>query len=151
MDKWNRSGNYGGKDYSDCYMLYAKTRDSRILAESNFDAAWEKISEGREDSETVFIAHFRHWGCGWIECIMIHESDREAVMDGEDIWARLDRYAVLDDLDFCRRESEYAQELWDEISLRERIEYCDRANESIFAARHNSYPVDVGEYLTIDA
>ena len=93
-------------DRDDWLVTFSRNRDSDCLAESNFDAAL-KILGG--ESETVEIVRFGHWACGWVEHIFAHPSHAETVATIE---KQIEDYPVLDDDDFCNRESEAAYEGW---------------------------------------
>jgi len=155
MKRWEDSENYLGADYSDWFILYSRHRDSDLITQSNFDCIWNDLVKNFPDkvNETINRFYFGHWAVGWIGHIMIEQSEIDS-----DLWKyctkiewELKDYAVYDELDYTYREYEYAHNLWQDLSLREKIEYCKRAGESIFAARHNSFPDDLLEYLTVDA
>ncbi len=150
MIKWERSNNYMGEDYKEYYQLYKQTRDSDILEKSNFSCIAEdlKAKFGEENDQTWQIARLGHWAVGWIEIILIHESANNIVSFGEDIQRKLEDYPVYDEDHYGQIESEYGQEIWDMITLSEKIDYCNMAHISIFAARSKYYPVDCLGYLT---
>ena len=112
MQKWNRSKNYIGETYYDYYVLLYRTRDSGLVEESNFQSAL-KVLNG--ESKTVKVIRSSHWLCGWIEMILIHESDKESIDKGNEIKKALENYPILDEDDFYERESERREELIEEI------------------------------------
>lgn len=112
MEKWVRSSNYMGEDYSDCFILATHNRDSGILEESNFSAALKRMGG---ESDSVQIVRFSHWLCGWVEMICIRDSDPDMVQKGNDIENQLEDYPILDEEDFSNREWDAARVLFDEI------------------------------------
>ena len=107
MQKWSRSENYIGETYYDYYVLLYRTRDSGLVEESNF---WSALKMLNGESDTVKVVRASHWLCGWIEIILIHESDKESIDKGNEIEKALESYPILDEDDFYERESEKRDE-----------------------------------------
>lgn len=109
-DRLNRKGwpnSYYG-DYPDYYVFLGRSRDSNILEESNFLAALAMLGG---ESDDIVIERAGHWACGWVEHIAVNPKNIEKVQIAENIRNQLNDYPVLDDDDFCNRESEeYAEE-----------------------------------------
>jgi len=112
MQKWSRSENYIGELYYDYYVLLSRCRDSGLVEESNFQSALKMLNG---ESDTVKVIRFSHWLCGWIEVILIHESDKESIDKGNEIEKALESYPILDEEDFYERESERREEILEEI------------------------------------
>ena len=112
MKKWSRVENYIGESYNDYYVLLSRHRDSGLVEESNFQSALKALN-GKSD--TVKIIRAKHWAVGWIEVILIHESDKEAIEKGIEIEKSLENYPILDEDDFYERESEKRDEILEEI------------------------------------
>lgn len=112
MQKWSRSENYIGETYYDYYVLLYRTRDSGLVEESNF---WSALKALNGESKTVKVVRAKHWLCGWIEMILIHESDIKSVDKGNEIEKALENYPILDEDDFYERESERRDEYIEEI------------------------------------
>ena len=112
MKKWSRTENYIGETYYDYYVLLYRTRDSGLVEESNF---WSALKALNGESKTVKVIRSSHWLCGWIEMILIHESDKESIDKGNEIEKALENYPILDEDDFFARESEKREELVEEI------------------------------------
>ena len=112
MQKWSRSENYIGETYYDYYVLLSHHRDSRLAEESNF---WSALKMLNSESDTVKVIRAKHWLCGWVEMILIHESDKESINKGNEIEKALENYPILDEDDFYERESEKREELIEEI------------------------------------
>jgi hypothetical protein len=112
MEKWSRADNYIGETYYDYYVCLSRHRDSGLIEESNF---WSALKALNGESDTVKIVRAKHWLCGWIEMILIHESDKVSVDKGNEIEESLEEYPILDDIDFSERISEKEAELFDQI------------------------------------
>jgi hypothetical protein len=147
IKKWERASNYIGETYCDYYIVYSNSRDGGLLQTSNYNC----ITESLKNYGGFIEARFNHWGCGYLDVIMIHESDLEGCERANGILTDLSKYAIYNEDDFSQRVDDYAQELWIEISLTEKIDYCKQAGISIFSVRRERYPHDLYEYLTVDA
>ena len=112
MQKWSRSENYIGETYYDYYVLLYRTRDSGLVEESNF---WSALKALNGESKTVKVVRANHWLCGWIEFIIIHESDIKSVDKGNEIEKALESYPILDDDAFGELVSEKEKEMYDQI------------------------------------
>ena len=112
MKKWSRTENYIGETYYDYYVLLSHHRDSGLVDKSNFQSALKMLNG---ESDTVKIVRAKHWLCGWVEMILIHESDKESIDKGNEIEKALENYPILDEDDFYERESEKREELIEEI------------------------------------
>jgi len=118
----------------------SRTRDSSLLAESNFEVACNILGEENEDSYEVH--RFGHWGPGWFEIIIINPGNRAAMAAADDIERALADYPVLDDSDYSRRQYEAVQETWAQASIKDRLYYLSRSGGgcSMFAARRDEVP-----------
>lgn len=112
MKKWSRSENYIGESYYDYYVLLSRHRDSGLVEESNFNSALKALNG---ESDTVKVIRASHWLCGWIEMILIHESDKESVDKGNEIEKVLESYPILDEDAFGELLSEKEKEMYDQI------------------------------------
>ena len=112
MEKWERADNYIGETYFDYYVLLSHHRDSGLVEESNFQSALKALNG---ESKTVKVIRSSHWLCGWIEMILIHESDKVSVDKGNEIEESLESYPIFNDEDFYERESEKRDEYIEEI------------------------------------
>lgn len=97
--------NYSGPDLSEWCQGPGRSRDSEILAESNFEAALERL--GGEQPGEVEVHRFGHWGCGWFETIMVNPRNLKAIRELKAIYVALEHYPVLDDSEYSEREYEY--------------------------------------------
>jgi hypothetical protein len=119
-----------------------RNRDSGILAESNFETAVSMLPEDGHE-----VHSFNHWGCGWFEIILIDPDNCEAMRIAGEITSAIEVYPVLDEEDYSRREWEAAQEAWEYMALRDRIETATDAGLSMFAARRDDVPSECIEAL----
>jgi hypothetical protein len=143
IERWQRAANYGGTDYSDYFVFLSQHRDSDRLTRCNFRAALDAIGG---ESDSVIIARANHWGYGWVESILIHESDTEALDNAEDILAALSDYPVVDDYALSDMEWDEAHQSWEKMGLRSRARLCIQAGLSIFAARRDFIPPNAAGY-----
>jgi hypothetical protein len=112
MQKWCRSENYIGESYNDYYVLLSRNRDSGLVEESNFQSALKALNG---ESDTVKVIRSSHWLCGWIEMILIHESDVKSVDKGNEIEKALDNYPILDEDIFGELVTEKETEMYEQI------------------------------------
>lgn len=102
--------NYLGTDCSNYYIVYTKTRDSDILAESNYAGILADLNTKFDNHESIQVLSFNHWACGYYDQIAI-DSDlaTKDILDyAEKILNDLDRYPVFDDEDYSNRRCEQA-------------------------------------------
>jgi hypothetical protein len=110
LRKWERASNYNGKDFSDYYIVLSQTRDSDELEQSNFDVALDRLG-GK--SNTVIVELFKHWLCGWVEVILVHESDVEHCKIAQQILNDLEEYPALDEDDLYERRTDLCDDYYD--------------------------------------
>ena len=107
-------------DYSDLFVLMCRTRDSDLLAESNWEVALEKLGG---ESESVVIHRYSHWAVGWIEYLCVREGTPQYGL-AQEMEESLDGYPVLDEEHWSNKEHEVADRLWrEDYSWRERVEH----------------------------
>jgi hypothetical protein len=111
FDDWS---NYSGDDFSDCYVapctITRDTEDSVSLA--NWQAQIAEL-EPLAKHEASGVHRFGHWGPGWFELFLIHESDTDCLAAAGDIEASLADYPVLDDDLHSELEREAQAEAWE--------------------------------------
>jgi hypothetical protein len=142
MHKWKRASNYMGEEYPDYYVLIGQNRDSDPLERANFDEALERLGG---ESETVLVIRSNHWAVGWVEVILIHESDKEHIAEGEKIQAELQDYPALSDDRFSQYETDEVMNYWKSASLSERVSLCKGCKVPIVAARRDDAPFHYNE------
>jgi RNA polymerase subunit RPABC4/transcription elongation factor Spt4 len=123
---WVRPSNYVGKDWTGYFVIVSQNRDSGTLEKVNFQTARKLLSkwEGEEVNETapgdipcpqmqVTVSSANHWGCGWIDSLMIHKDAPEAALvEAAEIICALADYPCLDDMALSNLEYEEAAESW---------------------------------------
>jgi hypothetical protein len=144
LEQWKHPENYAGAVWPGYRVFLTQNRDSDALTRSNFERGFALIGG---ESETVQVVRERHWACGWVEWIGIHEDNAEAIAKAEAILEKLDGYPVLDDDHFSELEWNEAHDTWEGLSLRERVDLCKTAGLSIFAARNPDMPRDDSGYI----
>jgi hypothetical protein len=107
MDMWERAQNYAGENYYEYFVFMGKHRDSDPLDVSNFRVGLERLGG---ESETVIVVRSSHWLVGWIEMILIHQSDEDMVYRANDIRVEMKHYPVLDDEDYDKAKIEMGYE-----------------------------------------
>ena len=159
ITKWQYPRFYMGASFTDYFLAYSRNRDSKIMENVNFDAIVKALESANgedigyyypEDTEQVFLQRSNHFGVGWVDIILIHESETNLLSIADDLLRSLAEYPCLDDTELSRRESESCQELWEDIPLREKIEHCQRNGISVFSARLSEYPSEVYDTLSAD-
>lgn len=113
-----------------------QNRDSGILDQSNFKAALDMLGG---ESDTVEVHRFGHWACGWFEIII---AAPELAGQVEQIEARLEEYPVLDGDAHSEMETEAILEAWENMGMRERIEFAVENGHPMFAARRGVFDCD---------
>ena len=116
---WKLPDNYFGAQYPEYYTVYTKTRDSDYISESNFRIILSRLGG---ESDTVRIAESSHWLCGWIEIILIHKSNTQALSIAEGLLAEIDEYPILDEDDASQLETERATEAWQALTWQDRAD-----------------------------
>jgi hypothetical protein len=138
LKRWELPDSYFGAEWSDYFVSVGQHRDSDSLSRSNFECTLRELGG---ESETVQVVREGHWAVGWIEWIAIHESDCTALRIADDISAALTDYPVLNEDHWSELQWDEACEYWQGLRVRDRIDYCQRAGLSIFAARHDDMPM----------
>ncbi len=144
IKRWELPSDYFGAEWPDYYVFLAQHRDSDALTRSNFEVGLRELGG---ESETVFIVRERHWAVGWVEWIAIHKSDEAAIQAADEMLCAIEDYPVLSDEHFSELEYNEACEYWERMRVSDRLEYCQRAGVSIFAARRDYLPTDDTGYL----
>lgn len=114
MEKWTRPKDYIGEEWEGYYVFLGQDRDSEVLTRSNFRSALAELGGeiGKNDDgiSEVTVVRERHWACGWVEWIAIHESAVEKIVIAEKILERLENYPVVNEDDFSALEDEECAE-----------------------------------------
>lgn len=91
---WTMPDYYAGEVWPGYYVFLGQNRDSDSLTRSNFICALGRIGG---ESETVRVIRERHWACGWLEWIAIHQDDTKALKAADDVMRRLAAYPVVNE------------------------------------------------------
>lgn len=152
LKKWKHPKHYMGETYYDYYILYARTRDSGLLQNHNWTQLLESLGGETcpEDEGGLIIARASHFAVGWIELMMIHENATDVIAQAEDLLQSLAEYPILNEDEYWNIQHEFCQEYWSNASLYERVEICQKSQESIFAARSDYYPSECMEEILVD-
>ena len=140
---WTHPEYYLGATWYDYYVFLGQHRDSDMLTRSNFERGLELI--GGEDQDAVLVVRASHWAVGWVEFIAIHKSNAAALERADEIAGGLEDYPIVDEEHYSNMEWEEACDYWEQASIRDRIELCHSAGESIFAARRDTFTGDVSQ------
>lgn len=116
---WDSAANYLGADYSEYYIVIGVNRDSDVLGRANWQSACEELPE-TEDGQSVVIAEFSHWACGWHRLLLVHENAPvELLTIAGEIVSDLADYSILNEDLYCRMEHEEYVEHLDNWALNE--------------------------------
>lgn len=156
LKPWVRPENYIGATWYGWYAGLGHHRESSTLDESNFQVFYERLKALPEIEVDDTINAGSHWNprtflnisgvqivreshpmVGWVEWVAIHESNTAALELAEELMAKLEDYPALDEEHWSMMEAELVDGYWAKMPLQERIQYCQDAEESIFAARRD--------------
>ena len=134
LQEWQRPDSYIGPDYYEWCVLLGQNRDSDTVTRSNFAVALQQLQQfDDQEEESYQVIRDGHWACGWIEYILIHASNSEAVKTGERIKQKIDSYPILDEYHHGELEDEEALAIWKNCFDRfGRADYIRSHSESCF-------------------
>jgi len=148
LNRWEAPDYYSGHNPIGDYTLYGRTRDSSIMENSNYELILEELTDLAEQFDKLrgdgepFVYDFRagHWACGWVELIIIRQDAPKQIIDlAKEIQAALSDYPVYSDDDYSQRQWDEMFRYWNDIDIKERVEWLQESGESIFSARDDSY------------
>ena len=153
---WTRPDSYGGFSPDGQYCVLTVTRDSNALDRSNWAVARQLLADSAgltdipfsngEDS-AVYEWRASHWGCGWIEYLMVKPDAPESVLEcAAEIISALADYPALSDDHWTELEWQECADYWESMSVRDRAATIrdSGSTASIFAARRDYIPDDNG-------
>jgi hypothetical protein len=146
IQRWERPDHYAGADWFEFFVFLGQHRDSDSVTRSNFIEGLKALGG---ESDTVQVVRERHWGVGWLEWIAIHETDHAAILAADEMLCALSDYPVLDECALSELEWDEAAEYWERMSVRDRVQYLQRADLCIFSARHDYLPADCANLLEL--
>lgn len=150
--KWVRPDSYMGHNPVGDYVVYTQNRDSSILEEVNYKLILKQLlaiaTDDDKDNSKVYDFRASHWGCGWIEYIIVAQgaSDRVLELAGEIVCSLAD-YPILSDSAYSEAQAEATYNYWSKNSISERMYMCRDAKVSIFSARNEETPEQVELHL----
>jgi hypothetical protein len=149
---WKCPKYYIGKHWPEYYVVTGRNRDSGLLDNHNFDVIVEALREVAEKmpdwkekiwDKWLISPYESHWAVGWVEWIGIHKDAPPQLIDTADkLLGELEDYPTLNEDELSEKEWTAAQEFWERMSVKERLELCQKNRCSIFAARHPWIPQD---------
>ena len=137
LTRWTMPDSYMGAQWPEYFVFLSQSRDADALTRSNFECGLESLGG---ESETIIVVRERHWAVGWIEWIAVHESDADAILKAEDMLCALSDYPVLNESHFSELEHSEAENQWQQMPIKYRVELCQEAGISVFSARHDYIP-----------
>ena len=144
LAKWSRPDSYYGAEWPEYYVFLGQHRDSDALTRSNFECGLEALGG---ESDTVQVVREGHWAVGWVEWIAIHESDVDSLKKADEMLCHLSDYPVLNESHFSELEYQEAENYWQQMPIKYRVELCQEAGVCVFAARHDYIPQDDSGYI----
>lgn len=141
---WDSPSNYLGtplNEFRNQYVVLCRNRDSDLLTNHNFETALSMLGG---ESEDVQINRFNHWACGWWEALTVTQKKQA---EGQAIVDKLEQHPVLNEDTFSEKEWNAAQDYWANLSIRARVQLCQEAEISVFAARHDYIPQEDNGYI----
>ena len=131
---WERPSDYAGYNPEGQILLYSKHRDSSILEQSNYHII--------EKTPCVYSWRASHWAVGYIDYLMLDLNDdnltEKVLIDIAEMLCSLESYPVLDDEHYSNLQWDSILDYWERLTIVDRIEYCDKADVSVFAARRDT-------------
>tara|TARA_R110000824_G_scaffold198823_1_gene382872 strand:+ start:66 stop:557 length:492 start_codon:yes stop_codon:yes gene_type:complete len=148
LNTWETPDSYAGHNPVGDYTIYGRNRDSSIMENSNYELILgelldlaEPFDKLRDDGEP-YVYDFRagHWACGWIEQIIIRQDAPKQIIErAKEIDEALSDYPVYSDDDYSERQWNEMYRYWNDIDIKERVEWLQESGESIFLARNDDH------------
>lgn len=146
LNQWTKEFNYIGEDFSEYFVGPVRSRDSDLVAQSNFECALEQLGG---ETETVQVARFSHWAVGWIEQILVHTSDKKSVKILQNIDKAIANYPLLNEDNYYQMESDeldsdfdFYQTEFTKNAIADLVQATD-VPESILELLHNSNAFEI--------
>lgn len=146
-----RAEHYAGERFWEYYAVFGVHRDSDTIARSNFAVILRELGIANpadapnydaDEPAPVIVTRASHWAVGWIDTIRVHQDAGEVVRTADALRVKLEDYPILDEDHYSVLEWEETAEYWANCSVRERVDYLQRAGQCIFAARRAELPQD---------
>ena len=121
------------------YSIYARTRGSDIMEDMNYNIVLfnlTRLAVKHDQRDKVYDFRAGHWACGWLENIIVRrDAHDEILIEAAELLSAIEDYPCLDDDKYSELQFDAILDYWEDLSLKERIEYCSDNNHSIFSAR----------------
>ena len=98
-------------DNRDWLIVISQYRDIDNLGKSNFRSALKELGG---EGDAVKVERFNHWGCVWVEFIIIDPNAEDKIKIANEMLEVLDEYSILNDEDYYELEQETDNEHKDE-------------------------------------
>jgi hypothetical protein len=173
LTQWKMPDSYFGFNPVGDFGLYSRNRDSDTLTNSNWECLLKHFKElekafpfnpdpennkkygedwngdSTEPQEWVYVWSASHFAVGWVEYMMLREDAPKELREPiEEIIDDLKNcYPVFDDDHYSEKCWESKCEYWKNMSVKERLYYCQQAEISIFSARSEEMPSEVDQYI----
>jgi hypothetical protein len=144
IKRWTLPDSYCGATWEDYFVFLGQSRDSSTLERSNFECGLEALGG---ECEGVIVVRENHWAVGWVEWIAIHKDNSEALEAADEMLCALSDYPILNESHFSELELSEAENYWQQLPIRYRVELCQEAGVSVFAARHDWLPSEDSGYI----
>ena len=131
LEAHGKDASYWG-DYPDWIIVHTITRDSDLLARSNWESFINELNG--IDTDTWAVERSNHWAVGWVDYLAVAPGS-EAQQSADQLNARIEEYPVLDEEAYSAAEWQATADLWDEMTIKDRIDELAYRGECIFAAR----------------
>jgi hypothetical protein len=146
IQRWARPDYYIGAQWDSYYVVLGQHRDSGSIDRSNYAvilADLETLDREHGGERTVFDTRASHWAVGWVETILVHESNIPALERADEWCERLADYPLADEDHHSELVYNEAAEIWERASLRDRLEmlrFGSGEEVSVFAIRRDELP-----------
>lgn len=164
LRKWEMPSHYFGFNPEGDYVLLMRHRDSSILDNSDFEVLRQVLTETAKNlppiddeaprDQWVYTFTVSCWARGWREYLMIRYETtenslyRELLHTANSAITLLDEvYPILDEDHYTKMQDAAICKYWEEMSISDRVHYCQEAACNIFTARHNSIPQAVFDHF----
>lgn len=156
LKRWTTPTDWFGTPWPDYYRSgCGRSRDSGTLEQSNFEcmlAALREVEDTKteRDEATVQVVRESHWLVGWVESILIHESDAAALAVADRIAAKMEDYPVIDEEHWSTLEWEKMAGYWDTLSPRGKVAHAiDQRKRRHWLADVPAWPIGRMDFCTL--
>jgi hypothetical protein len=141
----NRIGETHEGEYS--ILTYSPLADD-LLGESNYKSILFYLQKSfPEYSEYIKEVRTGHWTYAYFDSIHIPmNAPDDLLSELAYIMNALSDYPLFDDKDYSTRQWELAEETWESMSIKDRVELLQENNICIFAARRDEMPNEYDLY-----